>query len=223
MGTGVNRPTIKKLNESELPVAKGTNDWSIGDHRMDDHLPLGGICRSVISRWCGKMLAALVLILAVTQFQAWGQNQSVVLVWNPSVDTNVVGYNIYYGTVSGEYTNELVLGDVNTATLTGLTAGTTYYFVATATGADGVESPFSNETTYTVPLPATLALQPVSSAGGVTAVNLTATGAVPSQWMIEESTDLVNWAPVYYGVDSPVNVSFPVTSAPAQFFRLVSN
>ena len=163
------------------------------------------------------------MILAVTQFQALGQGQSVVLVWNPSVDTNVVGYNIYYGTASGVYTNEQVFSNVSTVTLTGLTAGTTYYFVATATGADGVESAFSNETTYTVPLPATLSLQPVSTGGGVTAVNITATGAVPSQWRIEESTDLVNWAPVYYGVNSPVNVSFPVTTAPAQFFRLVSN
>ena len=219
----MNRPTIKKLNESELFLATGTNEWSIGDHRMVDHLPLGTLGCSALGKWCGKLLAVFVLIFAATQFQALGQNQSVVLFWSPSVDTNVVGYNIYYGTVSGEYTNELVLSDVNTATLTGLTAGTTYYFVATATGADGVESPFSNETTYTVPLPATLALQPVSSAGGVTAVNITATGAVPSQWMIEESTDLVNWAPVYYGVDSPVNVSFPTTSAAAQFFRLVSN
>jgi hypothetical protein len=223
MGTRVICTTIKKLNESEVSIEMGTNDWSISDHRVVDHLPLGGLLCSWLGRWCGKLLAAFVLILAVTQFQALGQNQSVVLVWNPSLDTNVVGYNIYYGTVSGEYTNELVLGNVSTATLTGLTAGTTYYFVATATGADGVESPFSNETAYTVPLPATLALQPVSSAGGVTAVNLTATGAVPSQWMIEESTDLVNWAPVYYGVDSPVNVSFPVTGAAAQYFRLVSN
>ena len=219
----MNRPTIKKLNESELFLATGTNEWSIGDHRMVDHLPLGTLGCSALGKWCGKLLAVFVLIFAATQFQALGQNQSVVLFWSPSVDTNVVGYNIYYGTVSGEYTNELVLSDVNTATLTGLTAGTTYYFVATATGTDGVESPFSNETTYTVPLPATLALQPVSSAGGVTAVNITATGAVPSQWMIEESTDLVNWAPVYYGVDSPVNVSFPTTGAAAQFFRLVSN
>ena len=223
MDTCVNRSTIKNLNEYKRHLAIETNDWSIGDHRMVDGLPPDGVRHSAISRWCEKLLAVFVLIFAATQFQALGQNQSVVLFWSPSVDPNVVGYNIYYGTVSGEYTNELVLGNVSTATLTGLTAGTTYYFVATATGTDGVESPFSNETTYTVPLPATLSLQPVSSAGGVTAVNITATGAVPSQWMIEESTDLVNWAPVYYGVNSPVNVSFPVTGAPAQFFRLVSN
>jgi hypothetical protein len=219
----VHRPSIKKLNESAKSVAIETNDWSIGDHSMVDHLPPNGLHRSAVGRWCEKLLAMLVLILGSMQFQALGQNESVVLVWNPSVDTNVVGYNIYYGTVSGVYTNELVLGNVSTATLTGLTGGTTYYFVATATGADGVESPFSNETSYTAPVPVTLNLQPVfTGSGGASAVNITATGALPVQWRIDESLDLVNWAPVYYGVNSPVNVSFPVTGAASQFFRLVS-
>jgi len=155
------------------------------------------------------------------QFRVLAQGQSVVLVWNPSVDTNVVGYNIYFGGASGVYTNKMVLGNVTTATITGLTPGATYYFTATASGAGGVESPFSNQTTYTVPSPVVLSMQTVQTPGQASSITITATGTIPSQWRIDESSDLVNWTPAFYGVNSTVNVSFPITGAPAQFFRLV--
>ncbi len=75
------------------------------------------------------------------------------LAWNPSVSPDVVGYNIYYGVACGVYNNKIsVVGSTSTnATVTGLVQGTTYYFAATAVDALGVESPFSNETTYSVP------------------------------------------------------------------------
>jgi hypothetical protein len=55
---------------------------------------------------------------------------SVTLTWNPSVSTNVVGYNIYYGPACGVYTNMIsVTGSTSTnATVTGLIQGATYYF-----------------------------------------------------------------------------------------------
>ncbi len=73
------------------------------------------------------------------------------LTWSPSPDTNVVGYAIYYGGASQTYTNTVVAGNTTNLTITGLTPGGTYYFVATAYDADGNESPFSNEATYSVP------------------------------------------------------------------------
>jgi Fibronectin type III domain len=76
---------------------------------------------------------------------------SVTLAWGPSTDTNVVGYNVYYGTASSTYTNKLSVGDTTSATITGLIPGTTYYFAATAYNASGVESPFSNQASYAVP------------------------------------------------------------------------
>lgn len=52
---------------------------------------------------------------------------SAALVWNPSVTT---GFTLYYGTVSGTYSSSKVIsgGTTSTADLTGLVAGTKYYF-----------------------------------------------------------------------------------------------
>jgi hypothetical protein len=77
---------------------------------------------------------------------------SVALAWNPSSSTNVAGYKIYYGVACSVYTNAISVGNSTNATVTGLVEGATYYFAATAVDALGVESPFSNETSYSVPV-----------------------------------------------------------------------
>jgi hypothetical protein len=77
------------------------------------------------------------------------------LAWNRSSDTNVAGYNVYYGGASGTYTNKISAGNTTNTTLSGLVQGTTYYFAATAYAASGLESSFSSEVSYAVPLTAT--------------------------------------------------------------------
>ena len=90
----------------------------------------------------------------MTPFTAFATG-SVALAWNPSISTNVVGYKIYYGVACGVYQNTVSVGNSTNVTVTGLAEGTTYYFAATAVDALGVESPFSNETSYSVPTSAT--------------------------------------------------------------------
>lgn len=75
------------------------------------------------------------------------------LVWNPSTDPTVTGYNLYYGGASGNYTNMVNVGSATNFTVTGLSSYVTYYFVATTYNISGVQSPFSNEVSYTVPGP----------------------------------------------------------------------
>jgi len=86
------------------------------------------------------------LVIFITS-PAWA-NISVPLAWNPSVNTNVAGYKIYFGVVSHDYTNSIDVGNVTNTTITGLTENTVYYFAATTYDSTGVESAFSNEATY---------------------------------------------------------------------------
>jgi sulfur relay (sulfurtransferase) complex TusBCD TusD component (DsrE family) len=125
-----------------------------------------------------KFLGGFLLLTAlITSVQATG---SVTLAWNRSSNTNVAGYNIYYGGASGTYTNEISAGNATNATVSGLVQGTTYYFAVTTCAASGMESPFSSEISYTVPssnnLP-TITLTAPSNGAGYTApatINLAA-------------------------------------------------
>lgn len=78
---------------------------------------------------------------------------SVTLAWDASNDPNVAGYNLYYGAVSRTYTNTIPVGGRNSATISNLAAGRTYYFAATAVTSVGLESDYSDEASYTVPTP----------------------------------------------------------------------
>jgi hypothetical protein len=69
-----------------------------------------------------------------------------------SVLTDLAGFNLYWGTTPGSYSNSVRIADPNIATYTvdGLAPGT-YEFVGTSFNAAGVESVYSNPTTKTVP------------------------------------------------------------------------
>ncbi|HSU56851.1 MAG TPA: fibronectin type III domain-containing protein [Candidatus Dormibacteraeota bacterium] len=72
---------------------------------------------------------------------------SVNLAW--SAVTNATGYHIYQGTISKGYTSTITVpGNSTQATVSGLTAGTTYYAVIAAYNANG-ESAWSPELVFT--------------------------------------------------------------------------
>jgi hypothetical protein len=56
--------------------------------------------------------------------------------------TTLAGYKVYYGTTPGVYTS-LVVGDVSSCQLVGLSNGQTYYFTVTAYDTYGIESDFA--------------------------------------------------------------------------------
>ena len=78
---------------------------------------------------------------------------SVTLSWIPPIEnedgttlTDLAGYNIYYGDVSGTYPNSLRIDNPSISTyVVGNLTPRTYYFVATSFNSVGVESRFSNE------------------------------------------------------------------------------
>ena len=73
------------------------------------------------------------------------------LAWDPNTESNLAGYRIHYGTAVSNYTVHLDVRNVTSCTVTGLTAGQTYYFAASAYNASGNESGYSNPVSYTVP------------------------------------------------------------------------
>jgi hypothetical protein len=73
----------------------------------------------------------------------------VTLAWNPASGGTVTNYTVYWGTNTGVYTFDLAIGNQTSLTVTGLETNTAYYFSVQATAADGTQSAFSNEITYT--------------------------------------------------------------------------
>ena len=78
---------------------------------------------------------------------------SLTLAWDPDPSSGVAGYRLYEGGASRTYTNVIATGSATTATVSNLISGATYFFAVTAIGTNGVESDFSSEISYTVPLP----------------------------------------------------------------------
>jgi len=97
-----------------------------------------------------SVFCTVLLALVTTSSSA---ASSIQLAWDASTDSGIVGYYVYYGPASGNYTNATFVGNVTNATITGLVPGGTYYFAATSTNNIGLESLFSNETSATLGTP----------------------------------------------------------------------
>jgi hypothetical protein len=88
------------------------------------------------------------------------------LAWNPSPDTTVAGYNLCWGTNSGNYiyTNAYPSSQTN-ATVTNLAVNQVYFFAVQAFATDGLVSEFSNEAEFTNTPPSTPPLPPGDTNG----------------------------------------------------------
>ena len=89
----------------------------------------------------------LIISLAlIASFSSLALASQAVLAWDASTDSSVTGYNVYYGTQSGNYQAPLNAGNAASYTLTGLSASQTYYFAVTAYSST-TESAYSSELT----------------------------------------------------------------------------
>ena len=78
---------------------------------------------------------------------------TIALAWNANTETNIAGYRVHYGTQPGSYTTIVDRGNTLTASVTGLTDGTRYYFVVVAYDTTGAQSAFSAEVNDIPPPP----------------------------------------------------------------------
>jgi hypothetical protein len=72
---------------------------------------------------------------------------SATVTWNANTESDLAGYRVFYGTSSRNYPNSISVGKVTTATINGLTVGTTYYFAVKAVDTSGNLSGYSAEVT----------------------------------------------------------------------------
>ena len=145
------------------------------------------------------------------------------LAWDTSISADVAGYNIYYGTRSGVYTNSLSVDAYTTSTqISGLNAGTTYFFAVTAVDSASDESDFSPETYFSTPVPPKLLTQTWSDPDGNPYLEITTAQAIPRFWVLEYSLDLADWYAFDYGYGSAVDEVMPANNEyfPQLFFRL---
>jgi fibronectin type 3 domain-containing protein len=77
---------------------------------------------------------------------------SATLTWNANNDSDLAGYKVYRATASGAYGAPIATlqGNVTSYPATGLSIGTTYFFVITAYDKSGNESTFSNEVSKSI-------------------------------------------------------------------------
>ena len=71
---------------------------------------------------------AVATVFCVLAFSGVAAAQSVTLAWNANGEVDLAGYRVEYGTVSGNPTTTVDVGNVTQRQFTGLQVGVTYYF-----------------------------------------------------------------------------------------------
>jgi hypothetical protein len=95
-------------------------------------------------------------LLQVQGVRVTTDGSSVFLAWDALPSSELAGYNVYYGTVSGQYIQRRTVDKAATSlTIRALPVGTTYYFAVRAYNAAGEETVFSQEVGVSVGNPRT--------------------------------------------------------------------
>lgn len=149
---------------------------------------------------------------------------SVTLAWNPSPESNVAGYDIFYGTSSGNYTSAVSVLSATNVTIRGLQSGVTYYFAAASFDTNGDLSPNSPEISATVgatgQVTGTLTTIGALSAGQF---GFTLSGVTGGQYVVEASTDLVHWVALQTNTAPFQFIDSNASQFTRRFYRTVYN
>jgi hypothetical protein len=161
------------------------------------------------------------VVIAVVGFEN-APAQSVILNWNASSSSDVTGYNVYYGTNSGNYPYKVDAGNATALTVSNLVPGLTYYFAATAYDGVGDESGYSSEIAYIVP-----GFMMMTPGAGPNSPAQLQFPVAPGHWYeVQATTDLVNWSSIWQSDVMASNYWMQFTdpnagSFSSRFYRLV--
>jgi fibronectin type III domain protein len=137
------------------------------------------------------LLVALICLAGFARQSFAGSACLLTLEWEPSPDSEVAGYALYYGATDAPITNRLDVGLQTATVLTDLTASVEYAFYVVAYDADQVESEPSDPLFYTAQAISSLRLSR-SSDGDISISFLVAPDAVC--WVeYTDSLTLPNW------------------------------
>ena len=168
-----------------------------------------------------KLQFLLIVLLMIACFEN-AHAANIMLNWNASASTNVVGYNVYYGTSSGNYPYKINVGNTTTITISNLSAGVTYYLTATAYDANGNESAYSGEISYLIS--GILTMTPGTSPGSPALIRFP---VEPGHWYeVQATTNLQSWSSIWQSGVMASNVWTQFTDPSAgsfasRFYRLV--
>jgi hypothetical protein len=105
----------------------------------------------------------LPLLFLLAAFNASAANLTVA--WDPNSESDLAGYNFFYGTTSGNYTFSKDVGNTTSYIVTNLVVGETYYFAVKAYDTSNNESDYSKELVYTLPVPNSTPNTPATPTG----------------------------------------------------------
>ena len=124
-------------------------------------------------------LVSLATLFGVLALAGTASAQTTTLVWNANTESDLAGYRVHYGTVSGSPTTTVDVGNVTQRQFSGLQVGVTYYFRVTAYNTANEESTPSAEVSHTPAgaiVPTLTSVSPASGpTSGGTVITLTGT------------------------------------------------
>jgi fibronectin type 3 domain-containing protein len=164
-----------------------------------------------------EIAVVMALPLGIPQgVTALATNAQVSLTWTPV--SGATSYHVKRSTISGTNYSILATPSVSNYTDLGVTNGTTYYYVISALNATG-ESANSIETNAT-PASPSIILNAVSYVNGQ--FSLQFAGSDTQTYVVETSTNLINWIPVSTNLPSGGLFMFTDTNAtdPARYYRV---
>ncbi len=129
-------------------------------------------------------LTTLCLLTFTVSGNLWAAPGRFSFRWDPSPDSTVVGYNLYYGTASRTYSAVISVGAPTTYVVNSLIfiPGIQYYAAVTAYTAQGLESDYSGEAMALIPRP------PINL--GISPTNIAITSFQGANLLVESTKDL---------------------------------
>ena len=84
--------------------------------------------------------------------ETYRSNYLPIFVGDENSESDIAGYKIHYGTVSQNYDYQVDVKNNASCSISGLEEGKNYYFAATAYNTSLVDSGYSTELVYTIPV-----------------------------------------------------------------------